>query len=135
MKRRIEITQRQCESWARELAWKRSGFKNYDKLKEALRELPLEEKVDLILEALMSECAAGHFNKKGDFLRSLGHTTWVDGAEVFEYSKETYTGLDDCEFAIHELDFYPVEIDSNLCYTQMNATAIKQRKKEAKRND
>lgn len=135
MKRSIEITHRECEDWAYELAWKRAGFTNYNKLKQAVRELPLEEKVDLILEALMNECAIELFNRKGEFLRKLGHKTWVDGDEIFEHARETFPSSDDCEFKVDRHDFYPVEIDSDLTFTQLNALGIAARKKETKRNE
>ncbi len=133
VKRKIEITQREVEQWAYELAWKRAGFENYDKLKQTVRALSTEEKIDLMVEAFLPELCEEFFNKKGKFLRTLGHKTWVDSDEIFEHAVNTYMSGDDVEFRIDRLDFYPVEIDEDLKFTQLNVIGMNRRLKETKR--
>lgn len=111
-KRKGEITGVTCRGWTIDVAWERAGFKNRDALYEAVRNLPIEEKVELLTNIFISDMAKQHFEKKGIFLRRLGHKTWVDSEDIYEYAKITYTDSDDVEWKIDPRDFSSYFIDS-----------------------
>jgi len=133
-KRRIEITQHNITSEATRLVWNRIGFDGgMDTIKEDVRDLSLDEKVTLLTDVFINEMALAHMNKKRDFLLNIGHKTWVDGDELYEIAKATYTDMDDVEWKIDHHHFYSIEIDRrNGEITQMNSTGLKVREAQRK---
>lgn len=113
------------------LAWKRSGFKDRKALEDAVRDLPLEKKVEMLTEINMSEMAKILFEEKQEFLLSIGHKTWVDGDELYEYAKRVYT---DKQWKIDRHDFHPVCVFSGSHTNQMNTIVMErlQKKRKAK---
>ena len=110
-KERFEVDWRAADHWAEPIAWKRVGFKDKDDVKQKVRELPIEEKVDMLVELHIEKLAKKHFRKKVEFLQALGHKTWVDDQEVLEYIKETFKSNERTEWVIRPGDFHGKHID------------------------
>lgn len=120
------IGQRDIMSHMEEIAWKRSGFKNRKALEDAVRDLSLEEKVELLTELNMSGAtpngmATMLFEKKQKFLLGIGQKTWVDSNESYEYAKKTFASD---EWKIDKLDFHPICVFSGTHVSQMNSYAM-----------
>lgn len=133
------ITQRDVNwSFADELAWKRSGFKNRESLEQAVRDLPLEKKVEMLVELNMSginpndSLATMLFEEKQEFLLSLGKKTWVDANESYEYAKETYK---DDKWSIDKRDFQPMCVFSGTHTNQMNSHVMSKVREKRKVNE
>jgi len=121
--------------YADKLAWKRSGFKDRKALEDAVRDLPLEKKVEMLTELNMSGSSPNGmatmlFKNKQEFLLSIGHKTWVDGDELYEYAKSVYT---DKEWKIDRHDFHPICVFDGTHTNQMN-TYVMDRMKEKRNN-
>lgn len=104
------IGQQNVEAYASELAWKRAGFKDYAALRQAVRDLPLEKKVEMLVDLSIHRLAANLFEEKQEFLLSLGKKTWVDGDELYEHAKATFTAP---EWRIDRHNFQPVAVVIN----------------------
>jgi len=129
------ITQRDVNwPFVEELAWKRAGFKNRESLEQAVRNLSVEDKVDMLTELYMKEMAEMLFNKKQEFLLSLGKKTWVDAEESYEYAKKTYK---DSEWKVDEAYFHPVCVFNGTHINEMNRIVLKRMKdkREGKKNE
>jgi len=85
-----EVGNNEASLWANEEAWKRAGFKDRDALMKAVRSLPLEEKVDLLIEEFLETIALRHLSKKMAFSASLGKKVYVSDEEIKDYLKKTY---------------------------------------------
>lgn len=105
VKRSIRITSVECNNDAEKMSWKKTGFKNLDDVKEKVRNMTSEEKIDLLTEIFIDDMAQKHFSRKTEFLRRLGKQTWVEAEEIYEWAKKIYTDLDETEFKIDELSF------------------------------
>jgi hypothetical protein len=116
-------------SFAEKLAWKRSGYKSRESLEQAVRDLPLEQKVEMLIELNMREIADMLFEEKQDFLLSLGKKTWVDAEESYEYAKKAYKGK---EYRIDERDFQPVYIVNGSRLNQANSIVMEKFKEKRK---
>lgn len=114
------------------LAWKRSGFKDRKALEDAVRDLPLEKKVEMLVEINMKAMAKMLFKEKQEFLLNLGHKTWVDGDELYEYAKRVYT---DKEWKIDRHNFHPTCVFDGENTNQMNSTHIDRLRKQRNRNE
>ncbi len=119
-------------SFAEALAWKRSGFKNRESLEQAVRDLPLEQKVEMLVELQMREMADMLFEEKQDFLLSLGKKTWVDAEESYQYAKKIYKGKD---YRVDEHDFQPVYIVNGSHLNQANTHVMEKFREKRKRNE
>ena len=104
-------------SFAEKEAWKRSGFKDAGAVKDAVRNLPLEKKIELLVELNIDDLAELHFNEKQEFLLKLGHKTWVDGDESYEYAKRVYTDKDNL---VERNNFHPVVVIDGRYVNQIN---------------
>jgi hypothetical protein len=105
-------------SFAEPLAWKRSGFKDRASLEQAVRDLPIEQKIEMLTELYIKEMSDMLFEEKQDFLLNLGKKTWVDAEESHKYAKGVYKG-DDYSVDIH--NFQPVYIVSGSYLNQANS--------------
>lgn len=105
VKRSIRITGGNCNIKAEEMSWKKTGFKNFNDIKEKVRDMPLEERVNLLTEIFIDDMAKKHFSRKMEFLRKLGKQTWVEEDEIYEWAKKIYTDLEETEFEIDKLYF------------------------------
>ena len=134
MKRVIEITHQNVQTEADRLAWNRIGFEEgFNAVKQAVRELSLEEKVELLTDVFIKEVSLAHLSKKREFLLKLGHKTWVDSDELYEYAKITYTDIEDVEWKIDHHDFHSYEVDMrNGTVTLMNDTGLQVREAQRK---
>ena len=47
-KERFNVEPWLADEWAEELAWKRAGFGGFDELKDIVRNMTLEEKIDIL---------------------------------------------------------------------------------------
>jgi hypothetical protein len=102
------------------LAWKRSGFKNRETLEQAVRDLPIEKQVAMLVELKMSELAPMLWQEKQTFLLNLGHKTWVDGEEMYKYATDTYT---DKQWIINDvICFQPEAVMYGSYVEQINST-------------
>ncbi len=116
-------------SFAEPLARKRSGFKNRESLEQAVRDLPLEAKVEMLVELNIKELADKLFEEKQDFLLSLGKKTWVDAEESYQYAKKTYKGSD---YQIDKTNFHPVYIVSGSYVHQANSPVMEKFREKRK---
>jgi len=116
-------------SFAEPLAWKRAGFKNRESIEQAVRDLPLEAKVEMLTEIHMQEMANKLFDEKQEFLLSLGKKTWVDAEESYEYAKKIYKG-DDYLVDLHS--FQPVYIVSGSRLNQANSIVMEKFREKRK---
>jgi len=107
------------------VAWKRSGFKDRKALEDAVRDLSLEKKIEMLTEIQMREMTELFFDEKQEFLLKLGHKTWIDGKELYEYAKDTYK---DDKWKIDECNFHPVCVMSGSHIAQMNTFVMKRLK-------
>lgn len=136
MNRKIEITQQNVQTEAERLAWNRVGFEGgFEAAKDSVRCLSLEEKIELLTEVFIKDLTLAHIKKKRDFLLRLGHKTWVDSTELYEFAKITYTNMEDVEWQIDPHDFYSVEVDMrNANIEMMNTTGLTVREEQRKGN-
>lgn len=118
---KYHISQRDISTHVDALAWNRSGFKDGEALKQAVRELSLEEKVEMLVEANLADLSEMLWNRKQEFLLNLGHKTWVDGDEAYEIAKRTYK---DEQWEIDRAYFHPVCVFSGTHTSQMNTHVI-----------
>ena len=126
---RNRIGQVSVGAYADKLAWKRSGFTNRTALEQAVRDLPLEKKVEMLTEINMHGMAEMLFEEKQEFLLNLGHKTWVDGDELYEYAKGVYTGK---EWKIDRHDFHPICVFDGTHTSQMNTHVMAKLEKKRK---
>lgn len=117
-------------SFAEPLARKRSGFKNRESLEQAVRDLPIEQKVEMLTELYIKEMADMLFEEKQDFLLSLGKKTWVDAEESYEYAKKTYKGSD---YQIERNNFHPVYVVSGSYVNQANSHVMEKFREKRKK--
>lgn len=75
---------------AEEMAWKKTGFEDREALKEHVRSLPLEERLDLLTEHLIDDIAKIYLQRRMDFIEGLGQTTCVTREELLEYAARVY---------------------------------------------
>ena len=101
----IKITGQECSSKAEKMYWKKTGFKNFNDVKEKVRNLSLEEKIDLLTEIFIDKVARKHFSKKMEFCRKLGKQTWVEDDEIYNWAKKIYIDLDETHFEIDKRFF------------------------------
>jgi len=132
MGERHVIGQREVSNYTEELAWKRSGFNDREALEQAVRDLPIEKQVAMLVEIKMPELATMLWNEKQNFLLNLGHKTWVDGEEMYKYATDTYT---DKQWIINDvICFQPEAVVNGVSVRQINGThkerLIEQRKKK-----
>ena len=119
--------------FADEEAWKRSGFKNEEAVEDAVRNLPLEKKVEMLTEIHMKEMAEMHFNEKQEFLLSLGHKTWVDGEESYEYAKKVYGKKKD--YIVERNNFQAVAVIDGRYVNQINSPQLERLKNKREGKD
>lgn len=113
------IGQNELSNFSEELAWKRSGFKDRRVLEQAVRDLPIEKKIEMLTEIKMFEMAEMLFEEKQDFLLNLGHKTWVDSAEIHKHAVETFR---DDEWIINDaICFRSVCVFNGTHVSQMNS--------------
>jgi hypothetical protein len=122
-------------SFAEREAWKRSGFKNFEAVKDAVRNLPLEKKIEMLTEIHIEEMAEIHFEEKQEFLLKLGHKTWVDGDESYEYAKRVYGS--DKDNIIERNNFQPVIVNKGRYVNIVNNSHMEKlkEKREGKKDE
>lgn len=124
------IGHREVSTYTEELAWKRSGFKDRHALEQAVRDLPLEKKIDMLVELKMNELAPMHWKEKQNFLLNLGHKTWVDGEEIHEHAVEIFGNGD---WIINDvICFQPEAVLSGSYVGQINGTHAQQLREQRK---
>lgn len=116
-------------SFAEPLARKRSGFKDRESLEQAVRDLPIEQKVEMLVELNIKELADMLFDEKQEFLLSLGKKTWVDAEESYEYAKKTYKGSD---YQVERNNFHPVFMVKASYLNQANTHVMEKFKEKRK---
>jgi hypothetical protein len=116
-------------SFAEGLAWKRSGFKNRESLEQVVRDLPIEQKVEMLTELYIKEMSDMLFEEKQDFLLSLGKKTWVDAEESYQYAKKTYKGGD---YRVELTAFHPVYIVNGSRLNQANSHVMEKFREKRK---
>ena len=117
-------------SFAEPLARKRSGFKSRDALEQTVRDLPIEQKVEMLTELYIKEMADMLFEEKQDFLLGLGKKTWVDAEESYEYAKKTYKGSD---YRVEKNNFHPVYMVHGSYMTQANSPVMERFREKRKK--
>jgi len=100
--KRYDLDPGATDSWSEKLAWKRVGFKNFDDIKQQVRDMSIEEKIELLTELYIDDMARNHFTKKTEFLRKLGKKTWVEREEIINYAKETFISSNIDEYRFHD---------------------------------
>lgn len=116
-------------SFAEPLARKRSGFKDRESLEQAVRDLPLEQKVEMLVDLNIKELADKLFEEKQEFLLSLGKKTWVDAEESYEYAKKIYKGDD---YQVERNNFHPVFMVHASYLNQANSHVMEKFKEKRK---
>lgn len=116
-------------SFAEPLARKRSGYKNREALEQAVRDLPIEQKIEMLTEIHMKEMADMLFEEKQEFLLSLGKKTWVDAEESYEYAKKMYKGSD---YQVERNNFHPVYVVNGSYLNQANIPVMEKFKEKRK---
>jgi hypothetical protein len=116
-------------SFAEPLARKRSGFKDRESLEQAVRDLPIEQKVEMLVELNIKELADMLFEEKQEFLLSLGKKTWVDAEESYEYAKKIYKGED---YQVERNNFHPVFMVHASYLNQANSIVMEKFKEKRK---
>lgn len=133
-KRRIDVSTATLSHWISETAWKRAGFADgREAVYDAVYNLSIEERVDLLTEKFIYDLAVLHFGKKNEFLRKLGHKTWVDADEVIEYAKETFQDTGKIEWNIQEYTIQPHYVDpKTMSVDILNAYTLNELRKQQK---
>ena len=119
-------------SFAEPLARKRSGYKNREALEQAVRNLPIEQKVEMLTELYMKEMADMLFEEKQEFLLRLGKKTWVDAEESYEYAKKTYKGRD---YQVERNNFHPMYVVNGSYVHQANSIVMEKFKEKRGKKD
>lgn len=88
----------------------------------------------MLTEIKMFEMAKMLFEEKQEFLLSLGHKTWVDANESYQYAKKTYTGK---QWNIDEYNFHPLCVFNGTHVSQMNSYVMDRlkEKREGSKNE
>lgn len=126
------IGQREVSDFSDKLAWKRSGFTDREALEQAVRDLPIEKKVEMLTELNIGEMSRVLFNEKQNFLLNLGHKTWVDGEEIHEHAVKIF-GKDDHWIINDVICFQPVHVFAGSYVEQMNGTCIDKKRDQRKK--
>lgn len=87
---RNEITWQDLEGPTKEMAWKKSGFKDRDTLLNHVRSLPLEERLDLLTEHFIEDISKVYLQRRQDFMENLGQSVCVSREEILEYAARVY---------------------------------------------
>lgn len=91
---RSTITWQDLERSAKEMAWKKTGFENAAALKDFVRELPLEERLDLLTEYLIDDLSKIYLKRRLDFMEALGQRICVSKEEILEYAERVYPNFE-----------------------------------------
>jgi len=75
---------------ARDKAWQKLGYKNFEEVKEATRNLKSEKKLELLCQVFEDEIAKKYLSNKTEFMEKLGKQTYVSREEMLEYTEKTY---------------------------------------------
>jgi hypothetical protein len=79
---------------ANEMAWKKSGFVDSNALKDHVRSLPLEDRLDLLTEYFIDDISKVYLGRKQAFLENLGQSVCVTKDEVLEYAARVYPSFE-----------------------------------------
>lgn len=80
----------EVEYYARQRAWERTGYKDFNEARKAAQKLDTEKKLALLCEVFEEEIAQKYFEKKVKFQYELGKKMVVTKEEMLEWTKETF---------------------------------------------
>lgn len=112
-KNRYEIGWAQAKGEAERRAWARTGFKNREHVRESARNLPMEEKLEILAEIFAEEIAKRHFERRVEFQEKLGKDMVVPYQEMVNWMMETYKGDEKTEWIIDTTWFANTRISSD----------------------
>ena len=98
MKHVIEINGYTLKNNIEEMCWKKAGFKDYRTLMNAVRDLPLEERVNMLTELFLVDLAKMHVRNRTEFIEGLGGHPGVRKEEILEWAKSVYEETDTTEW-------------------------------------
>lgn len=78
----------------KEMAWKKIGFENVAALKQRVRELPPERRLELLTEYFINEISKAYLRDRIHFMESIGQTTTVSREEILEYAARVYPSFE-----------------------------------------
>ena len=87
---RHEVTWQDLKGAAEKMAWKKSGFEDREALKEHVRSLSLEERLDLLTEHFIEDISKVYLQRRQAFMENLGQSICVSKEEILEYAARVY---------------------------------------------
>jgi hypothetical protein len=99
-KRTIEVTTYTLANEIEDMCWKKTGFKDADAIRDKVRSLSLEERVNMLTEIFIDELATRHLEDKYRFIEGLGGSPAVTEQELKDYVAATYIDDDEVEWRI-----------------------------------
>jgi hypothetical protein len=107
MKNVITLNDYTLKSNIEEMCWKKVGFKDYKSVYNAIRDLPLEERVNMLTEMFLPELAKMYMRDRTEFVEQLGGHPGVKREEIVEWARETYQDTDTTEWRFEiDCDYY-----------------------------
>jgi hypothetical protein len=101
------------------MAWEKAGFENAEALKEHVRSLPLEERLDLLTEHFIDDISKVYLERRLDFIEGLGQSIYVTREELLEYAASFYPSCD-VDTAWMDMKYYINPKDLDLASNRRN---------------
>lgn len=103
----IEISSGTISAMAEHLAWKKAGFESEESLMEEVRNMPAEEKLELLFRIFHEEIAKRYLKNKMLFIQNLGGRTYVKPEEIKQHLlDEGYTEENGWKFPSYGIDLH-----------------------------
>ena len=101
------ITWHEVEYYARQKAWEKTGYRDFESVKKAARKLKDEEKLDILFEIFEEEIARKYFANKTKFQKELGRKLVVTREELLDWTKETFPNYEIIEYFFDDYHINP----------------------------
>lgn len=98
MKNVIEVSGYTLKSNIDEMCWKKAGFKDRRDLLNTVRNLPAEERLEMLTEMYLEELAKIYLTRKTEFVESLGGHPGIKKEEILEWARSEYKDTDKTEW-------------------------------------
>ncbi len=132
MKNRIELNGHTLRSNIEEMAWKKAGFKNRIEVLNAVRNLPAEERLEMLTEMFLTDLAQMYMSRRIEFIEKLGGHPGVTKEEIIAWARENYRDTDTTEWYFDiACDYY---VSSRLTVDWYNKEHRMEWLKEQRRN-
>jgi hypothetical protein len=107
MKNIIEVNGYTLKKDIEEMCWKKAGFKDYRALMNAVRDLPLEERVNMLTELFLTDLAKMHVRNRTEFIEELGGHPGIKREEIVEWAKGVFKETETTEWRFEiDCDYY-----------------------------